>query len=129
MVELGHFFPVQEDEVTQAAQKACAQINEKILAMSRDAFEVQHLASPVTGGGIAVSRVEQLFILAMQDGQLTPQDWALFAWAALSAQGQNLIKEGKSLQTPEENQAELLAQALRFADLVPVLRALQILPQ
>ncbi len=129
MVELGHFWPVQEDEVAQASHQACVQINQRILSMSRDASEVQHLASPVTGGGIAVSRFEQLFILAMQEGHLNPQDWALFAWAALSAQGQTLIKEGKSLQTPEENQAELLSYAVRFSNRLPVLRALQIIAQ
>ncbi|MDO9535205.1 MAG: methyltransferase, partial [Bacillota bacterium] len=41
--------------------------------------------------------------------------------------GQKLVKEGKTLETPVENIAELTEQAQTFAEkLLPILRALQI---
>ena len=44
----------------------------------------------------------------------------------LDAQGQRLIKDGKTLETPEENLHELNAQAVDLADKLPILKALQL---
>ncbi len=49
---------------------------------------------------------------------------AQYAWNILAAQGQRLIKEGKTLETPEDNLAELTAQAGVFQEtLLPILKA------
>jgi hypothetical protein len=46
-------------------------------------------------------------------------------WGILQAQGQKLVKEGKTLETDEENLTELNDQARVFAEKqVPVLKAL-----
>ena len=85
------------------------------------------LASPVTGGGIMVGRIQQLFLLAIGQGKKQPAEWAQFVWQILSAQGQKLVKDGKTLEMPEDNLAELTAQATAFAEKqLPVLKALQI---
>jgi hypothetical protein len=45
----------------------------------------------------------------------------------LSAQGESLVKDGKTLQTPDENIAELTQEATKFAEKrLPVLMALGI---
>jgi hypothetical protein len=68
-----------------------------------------------------------LFLLAMSQGKKRPADWVQFAWQILSAQGQKLVKDGKTLETPEESLAELTAQANTFTEKqLPVLKALQI---
>ena len=42
-------------------------------------------------------------------------------------QGQRIIKEGKTIETPEDNLSELSAQAAAFAEkTLPILKALQI---
>ena len=88
---------------------------------------VNTFASPVTGGGVTVPRFQQLFLLAKQQGHKQPQDWANFVWNLLAMQGQRLIKDGKTLETPEDNLAELTAQANEFAEKrLPILKALQI---
>jgi hypothetical protein len=52
---------------------------------------------------------------------------AQFAWDLLAAQNQRLVKDGKPLETPEDNLAELARDAREFVDQsLPVLRALQI---
>jgi hypothetical protein len=79
----------------------------------------------VTGGGIPVGRFEQLFLLAMSQGKKQPGEWAQFVWGILHAQGQKLVKEGKTLEADEQNLAELNEQARKFGEKqVPVLRAL-----
>jgi hypothetical protein len=81
----------------------------------------------VTAGGVAVNRFQQLFLINLAQGKKQPAEWAQAAWQVLAAQSQKLVKEGKTLESPEENIAELTAQAQTFADKqLPILRALQI---
>ena len=78
----------------------------------------------MVGRAITVSRFQQLFVLAYQQNQKTTGQMAQYAWNILAAQGQRLIKEGKTLETPEDNLAELTAQAGVFQEkLLPVLKA------
>ena len=46
-------------------------------------------------------------------------------WQVLQAQGQSLVKEGQTLETADDNLAELAAQAAEFAEKrLPILKAL-----
>lgn len=103
----GHLHPVQDDESNSTTKKATSAINKSILNRARANGDIQYLSSPLTGGGIVVSRVQQLFLLAKQSGRKTPDEWARFAWDLLSVQGQRILKDGKALETPEENLEEL----------------------
>lgn len=63
----------------------------------------------------------------MGQGKKQPAEWAQGVWQMLAAQGQKIVKDGKTLETAEENLAELTEQAKTFAQKqLPVLRALQI---
>ncbi len=82
---------------------------------------------PVTGGGVPVNRFQQLFLLAFSQGKKQPMEWAQFTLQTLLAQGQKIMKDGKPLETPEENLAELTVQANEFAEKrLPIMKALQI---
>lgn len=86
--------------------------------------DLTHLASPVTGGGVAVDRFGQLFLLARTQKEADP---VLFAWKILDSQGQRLLKGGKALETPEDNLAELRELHVRFTEKqLPVLQQLGI---
>ena len=55
----------------------------------------------------------------------TVEQCASAAWALLKAQGQRIIKEGKTLESDEDNLAEIAAQARAFeAKRLPLLRRL-----
>lgn len=74
-----------------------------------------------------VERIQQLFVLALQQGNKKPEDWAVFVAQILAAQGQKIIKDGKPIETAEEQLTELIAQANEFAvKQLPILKALQI---
>lgn len=89
--------------------------------------ELGFLASPLTGGGVAVNRFQQFFLMARQQGRKTPREWAQFTWDQLQALGSRLTKKGQALATAVENLAELTRQAEDFtARRLPVLKALQI---
>jgi len=123
----GAVMAVQPDAVVTKARKRTDALNVHLMQKSRSTNELGYLASPVTGGGVGVPRFSQLFLLAMKNGQKQPQDWAAYVWQVLQVQGQRLLKEGKTLESAEENLAELNQQARDFAEKhLPILKALQV---
>lgn len=79
---------------------------------------------------MALDRLEQLFLLALDEGAQAPADWAALAWRILAPQGQRLQHEGRVLESDEENIALLKARAGNFAARrLPVLRSLGVAPE
>lgn len=123
----GHLDLAQDEGVSARARQQTDKLNAHLCQKSRSHPELSFLASPVTGGGVLVGRFQQLFLLCMKQGHRHPAEWAQAAWGLLAVQGQKLVKEGRTLETAEENVAELAFQAQSFADKqLPVLKALQI---
>ncbi len=121
----GDIAMVQDEKISSRAKPACDRLNQHFMNLSRGSNDMTFLASPVTGGGIAVGRFQQLFLLARVRGLRTPEEWANFCWDIIQSQGQRLIKDGKTVETVEENKAELLVQAKDFSEKrLPVLKAL-----
>ncbi len=118
---------VQDEAITPNAKKHTDKLNALLMDKARGSADIAKLASPVTGGGVTVNRFQQLFVLALQQGKKKPEDWAAFVAQILAEQGQKIIKEGKTLETAEENLIELITQAKEFAlKQLPILKALQI---
>ncbi len=123
----GHLAAVQDDATMANAKKYTDNLNAYLFNKARGSGEINYLASPLTGGGIGVSRFQQLFLLAMRQGRKQPAEWAMFVWQVLASQAQRILKDGKPLATDDENIAELIAQAETFAEKqLPILQALQI---
>jgi len=124
---VGHLSAVQDDGVIAKAKKCTDKLNAYLINKARGSSDISYLASPVTGGGVSVNRFQQLFLLAMSLGKKQPVEWAAMVWQILSTQGQKIVKEGKTLETAEENLAELTDQAKTFVEKqLPILKALQI---
>lgn len=118
---------VQDEASTARAKPHCDRLNAHLMDKARGSSEINYLASPVTGGSIAVSRFPQLFLRAISQGKQQPADWAQQVWQILAAQGQRMVHEGRTLEAAEENIAELTKQAATFAaKQLPILQALQI---
>lgn len=80
----------------------------------------------MTGGGIAVSRVEQLFA-KLQTRTARNAAVGRICLATALSRGSKVVKEGHILNSPEENLAELHSLAARFAkERLPMLRVLGI---
>jgi hypothetical protein len=123
----GHVQPAHGPATTRNVQARCAALNEAILLQALSHDGIGHLASPVTGGGVAVNRIEQLFLRALRAGHSTATDLAQEAWRVVAANGQKLRLDGKSMKTPDENIAELTRRATEFlTKRLAVLRALMV---
>lgn len=123
----GALLAAQDEATTQKAKKYTDKLNACLMNKARGGDDINYLASPLAGGGITTGRFQQLFLLAKSQGKKQPAEWAQFVWQVLAAQGQRIMKEGKTLENVEENLAELTAQANTFAEKqLPILRALGI---
>ena len=96
---------------------------------ARGSADISYLASPVSGGGVVVGQFHQLFLLALQEGKQTPAALAQFVWDVLAQQNQRVMKDGASIESAEDNLAELKREAEQFeARVLPVLKALRVAP-
>jgi hypothetical protein len=128
LIGTNHVAAAQEDAVIAKCKKQTDRLNAHVVSKSRSSNDVLCLASPVTGGGIAVSRFQQLFLLAISQGRRLPDEWAKFTWQVLEAQGQRILKDGKEIVSAQDNLAELEAQAKLFSEnRLPALRALSVI--
>jgi hypothetical protein len=120
-----HVQPTQDEAVVTKAKAQADRLNARLLDRARGSGDIAFLAAPVTGGGVSVARFEQLFLLARAQGRKQPTEWAQYVWQVVSSQGQKIVKDGKTLESAEENIAEITQQAKTFAEKrLPVLRAL-----
>lgn len=124
---IGHLEMAQNEEEIREAKRHTDPLNSFLLDKARSRTELHCLASPVTGGGILVNRIEQLFLRAYGTGLRQPAEWVQSVWEILGSQGHHLLKDGQALQTAEENITALTAQAgLFFEKRLAVMQALQI---
>ena len=80
-----------------------------------------------TTGGVPADRFRQLFLLAIGRGMKQPAEWAQFASSELAEMGEKILKDGKALETPEENLAEMNLHANTFSEKqLPIFKALGI---
>ncbi len=124
----GHIAFVQEEAIVSQAKPRTAKLNGYLLEKARSDDAVSYLASPVSGGGVPMTRFEQLFLLALAEGKKQSGEWATLVWQVISGEGRKMIKDGKTLETREECLAEIGAQAEIFANKnLPILRTLQVI--
>jgi hypothetical protein len=118
---------VQPEQVITQVTPKTQRLNAYFQHLARDNNNIGYAASPVSGQGVEVPRMQQLFLGARASGRKEPTEWAMYAWEVMSAQHQRLTKEGKTLEEPADMIAELTLRAKDFArDELPILCALGI---
>ncbi|MCW5721259.1 MAG: class I SAM-dependent methyltransferase [Devosia sp.] len=124
LVGAGHLQPCPADAKGEGKRReSTKRFNLAVMEKARYSADLQFLASPVTGGGIAVDRFQQLFLLAQAQGDKDP---AGFVWRVLDAQGQRIVKDGKALESVDDNLAELKDRYAAFEKRLPTLKSLGI---
>src|SRR5262249_24555391 len=124
-IGMGVVAVAHEESVARQAKVRTDRLNMQLMPKARSDWDVRHLASPVTGGGIMLDRIEQLFLLARAQG-LPEAQWPSFVLDLLLAQGQAIRKEGRALGA-EEMRAEIARDCANFcAGRLPMLVALMV---
>lgn len=107
-------------------------LNYHLLALAKSRNLETYFSSPVTGGGIAVPHLHQLFLLAItQSNNILvdgPSALASSAWTFLIANNQKIIKTDPPLRSSDKSIAELTKHAKKFIQsYLPLYRGLQII--
>lgn len=124
----GAISSVFASEPSQDAKTSTNRLNLKLMEITRTSPDIGHLASPITGGGISVNRLNQLFLLAKHQGNSTTDSWAEFAWSVLKDQGVRLIRNEKVLESEIENLLDLKYLAKEFIQTrLPILEKLKVI--
>jgi SAM-dependent methyltransferase len=123
----GNVAPAQDDDKIGAAEQSISALNAHILQKAIASDELSYLASPVIAGGIPVNRIQQLFILAINNGAKSTDLWADYAWKKLSSIGHKLLKDGAKIESKEDSLNELNERASEFKNKrLDILKALKI---
>jgi SAM-dependent methyltransferase len=102
--------PVMLDEGFTERKASCDRFNTAVLDRHRFGDAPGHLASPLLGAGVPVSRIEALFMLAARLGE----EPAAFAWRHLSADGIVLGRDGERCEGDDASRAELTRRYASF---------------
>ena len=128
LVGSGHAAPVQDESGAHAAASSAA-LNHHLIAQAAQAGgDIEHLASPVTGGGVPADRIQQLFMLAVLKQQQNPEEIVDFVWRHVSKLDKKLMKDSEPVEDEYAVRDELRTQAMRFfVERLPLLQALQVI--
>lgn len=130
LIGAGHASAAVSIEEEAAMTPAAARFNAALLARAKEHSEVLCLASPVIGAGVSMPRLQQMFVAAINEAKgakpLDATALAKAAWGMMTAIGQRVVKDGKTLQGENENVAQLLEDAKLFLRRLPVLQALKV---
>lgn len=118
MIDAEIVHPAQPRARVDEATPACARLNAEILRRALTKDRLHALASPVTGGGVSVSRIQQLFLLAWHTGARSPDAWAKFAWEAPGGSDVDKVPV-----------ADILKEALYFQQRLPQFAALKLIEE
>ncbi|MFM2112867.1 MAG: hypothetical protein RLZZ271_1527 [Pseudomonadota bacterium] len=118
---------VQELPANSPVFESSKKLNADILARFSASEEINHMASPLTGGAINADRMTLLFMQASLAGKTNPKEMAKFAWAELSKRGHSVIANGKRMETAKDNLEQLntIAQHMQ-TETLPILRMLKV---
>ncbi len=100
---LGYIHPAVDDKTCTQRQKSTNGFNRTVQEKAFISEEMNYLASPLIGTGVAVNSLEQMLLLAKSKND----DPVKFIWEKFSQLGKKIVTNGKVLETPEENIAHL----------------------
>ena len=127
LMGMRHLEPIPDCECSDRLRFQTKQLNAFLCSQVQQGKDIDFLASPVTGGGIEVSRIEQSFLSSLAQGETEPLKWAEKALSQVSAQRLTDDNRANSLDTPANQHEVLLAEATFFAQKrLPILKALGI---
>lgn len=117
----------QEDDEIDAARNSTQRLNRRLIAEAENDLTGEYVASPITGGGIAMGGTLQQFLRAKRAGVDAPSEWAARANASMLARGRRVLVDGSPASTPEANARELERLATDFAQCdLPIFESLAI---
>ena len=128
MVTNDQLMPCQDTQAVGKVKANCDKLNTYLCNRAKSSNDINCLASPVLGGAYILGRFDQVFTDFYKNGIDKVEDMAKTAWTIIESQEQRLVKEGKALESAEENITEFESMANKFLEKrLPILKVLQII--
>lgn len=122
LVEAGYVAPCQSQEAGERCAATARSCNAALCRKARTSTENHFLASPVTGGGVAMSRMEQLMLeIGMKGG-----DVPMTVWKIMKENGETVAQNGVAINNEVESMQVIAKSFVEFQKRLPVLKALGI---
>lgn len=113
---------------SERVKEQCRALNRYILQRALVSMDLHHMVSPVTGGGIGLTHMTQLLVLAASEGKVGAAALTGYVWDFLDSIGERLVRDGKRIESKDENLEEIRILANKFLKFGrPLLQALQII--
>lgn len=117
---------VQDPKIIESSRKSSHAINQYIIDNSLTGSSINYLMSPVSGGAIKVSRLDQIMLYAYINQSKKKDDIVQFVWAILKKNNQRLIHEGEALETEADNLQKMNSLIEEFlSKTLPIYQLLQ----
>lgn len=124
LITLGIIF-ICKKEIDEPSKVRCEELNARILQRQKQGVGLKYLVSPLSGSGIFVDEISQLFILALKEGLECKKELLVnFVWQWLEDMDKKMSKEGKILESEKENKKELGEYFDKFKAKLPLYKVL-----
>jgi len=128
LVGTGYAMPAQSEGQAKANRDKCDRYNRLLIEHSSFTSTPAYLASPVIGAGFQVQSMMLWILREFLDGGTDDEHVVGRLWARLLERNQRMAKDGKALESEEDNRRELHVLVTHFRKmLLSNLKALQIL--
>lgn len=101
LVGNGSLYPCPSGAMDINKRKECTtRLNKAIISRAEHSGVLTYLASPITGSGVSINRLNLLFLLSMQNN---PDERPEFVWKTLKTQGKKLRNNEREFQSDNDN--------------------------
>jgi SAM-dependent methyltransferase len=100
LTAVGHLAPGSQSDTAEEDRLAAQRLNRAIVDRARFGQAMQAVAAPAIGSGVPLGWIEQLFLLALDQGA---EDPVAHVWAILDGQGQRLVVDGQAVEARDAN--------------------------
>lgn len=116
LVAKGIISVVQAAEDVEASRISARKFNNHLLGLAQQGSAINFLVSPLVGGALAVSNVDQLFLCAYKDGRKSVEELVSSTWHTFTVTGTRLKLEGDVVKSDQQNKDGLTSMAQEFLD-------------
>lgn len=128
LVGMAYAAPCQSAAEVEANAEGCARFNSSLTDAAYFSGGPSYLASPVTATGVMLPKASLWVLREMKAGRTELEEMVENVWKNLSARNQRMARDGKALETPEANKAEIRQLILTMQqETLPLLRSLRVI--
>jgi hypothetical protein len=127
LAQAGYLHAMVPADLAQSAKTSCLRWHAAVASQAADG-EIGYIACPLTGQAISRSRISLLLTGLYLDGVRDATVMSEQMWNVLATRNQKMVKDGKMLESRDENLAHLQDMAREFlSDELPRLQVLGLL--